>query len=69
MLGLDVLAVLPVQLHTQIDACFGDRTAMVKLGPVSLQGFLQLRLTGETTHLDVDTLNERLQVSPVTLLP
>ena len=29
---------------------------------VLLQGFLQLRLTGETSHLDVDTLNEKLQV-------
>ncbi|KAK9836404.1 hypothetical protein WJX84_001269 [Apatococcus fuscideae] len=33
-----------------------------KAGSEYGEGFLQLRMTGETTHLDVDTLNERLQV-------
>lgn len=27
-----------------------------------LQGFIQYRMTGESTHLDVDTLNEKLQL-------
>lgn len=30
---------------------------------VVLQGFVQLRMSGESLHLDVDTLNERLQLN------
>ena len=49
--------------NLDIEALYNMLTVQVmQLKPCCMQGFIQLKLSGETMHLDVDTLNERLKL-------